>query len=103
MSVRHVLSQGVIGGLPSEPLPYDLKEPFQRQEAAQHRRFGIDQLTVMQPRPPIQHEAKNQHDLATSGKLVLLVQRRHGSAFDDPLHTSISCSNTSYQTSLRCG
>lgn len=103
MSVRHVLSQGLIRGLLSEPLPYRLQEPLQRQEAAHHPRFGIDQLTVVQPQPLIQHEAKNQHDLATPGKLVLLVQRRHGPAFDDLRHTSISCPSTSYQTSLRCG
>jgi hypothetical protein len=103
MSVRHVLSQGVIGGLPREPLLYDLQESLQRQEAAQHRRFGIDQLTMTQPQPLIQHEAKNQHDLATPGKLVLLVQRRHGPAFDDLQHASTSCPRTSYQTSLRCG
>ena len=103
MSVLHVLGYGVIGGLPSEPLPDDLQEPLERQEAAQHRRFGIDQLTMVQAQPLIQHEAKNQHDLATPGKLVLLVQRWHGPAFDDPLHTSISCPSTSYQTSLRCG
>ena len=103
MSVRRVLGQGVIGGLPSKPLPYDLQKPLQRQEAAQHRRFGIDQLAMVQVQPPIQHEAKNQHDLTTSGKLVLLVQRRHGPAFDDPLHTSISCPSTSYQTGLRRG
>jgi hypothetical protein len=47
-------------------------------------RVDIEQLASAQLRIPIQHEAEDQDDLPAVGRLILVMQRRHGLALADP-------------------
>jgi hypothetical protein len=63
----------------------ELGQSRQRHEAALADRLGIEELAVMKLRLRIEHQAKNEKDLAAVNELVLFDRSRHCVAFDDSL------------------
>ena len=69
--------------MPLEPVSDQPGQSRQRHEPALADRLGIEELAVMKPRLRIEHQAKNEKDLAAINELVLFGRSRHGIAFGD--------------------
>jgi hypothetical protein len=94
-SHHRICIHGVVSVVPFEPAGYDVRQTGQTLKPPLRDRLGINQLAVMQVRLPVQHETKDQDNLATARKFVLLVRNRHNLAFDNlpcPLGIDLSAS-----------
>ena len=56
-------------------------KPRNRRESANRFRFGIDELSLPQPRLPVQFQAQHQNGLVIGEYFTLYANLRHGIAF----------------------
>lgn len=78
MSLSSTKSQPAARLLPLEPSDDRAQQAAEIIESRLMHRLGIQQLSAVQPRVPVQHEAEDQDDLPAIRKLILVMQRRHG-------------------------